>query len=441
MIAIRYSATRIAVLILTLIMGFTSPLLAAGPPETGIYNFGVNGFGDAVYPAAGLVADAAGNLYGTGVMGGAIGNGAVFKLSPPATAGGAWTETLLYSFGTNSDDGNAPDSTLVFDAAGNLYGTTESGGAASGLGTVFQLSPPSTSGGAWSKTTIYSFPANRLSGVLPVGKLALDPAGNLYGVTQSGGSGAKCLNSQGCGVVYKLSPPATSGAPWTQTVLHNFGSTKQDGVNPLAGVLYRGGNLFGTTWLGGVTRQGMVYVLVPSGTAYAERILHSFDSFDGAGPTGGLIADSANNLYGTTDAGGSSVNCGLAGCGTVFQLAPPAAVGGAWTLTTLYSFNDGRDGANPLGALWRSQAGDLYGTANNGGITSGPAKDSGTFFRLNHPAVAGGAWTLATLHAFSGFPTDGSDPQAEVILKNHVFYGVTVFGGTNDTGTVFSVGP
>jgi hypothetical protein len=277
--------------------------------------------------------------------------------------------------------------------------------------------------------------------VLPVGKLAFDPAGNIYGVTQSGGSGAKCLNSQGCGVVYRLSPPATVGSSWTQAVLHNFASTKQDGAGPLAGVLYRGGNLFGTTWQGGVTRQGIVYVLVPSGAPYTERILHSFDSSDGAGPTGGLIADSANNLYGTTDAGGSSVNCGLGGCGTVFQLSPPATVAGAWTLATLYSFTRGRDGANPLGTLWRSQTGDLYGTTNNGGLASGPAKDSGTFFRLNHPAVAGGAWTLGTLHVFNDSPADGADPQTEVTLKNHVFYGVTVFGGTNSTGAVFSVGP
>lgn len=440
MMAIRYSTTQIAFLLLSLVLVFTLPLLAAGPPSAVVYSFGAFAFGDATYPAAGLVADAAGNLYGSAVMGGANGNGTVFKLSPPATAGGAWTETLLYSFGPSATDGGAPDSTLVFDAAGNLYGTTESGGTG-GLGTVFELSPPATSGGEWTKTTIFSFPANRTSGVLPVGKLAFDPAGNLYGATPSGGIGAKCLNSQGCGVVYKLSPPATAGSPWTQSVLHNFGSTKQDGTGPLAGVLYRGGNLFGTTWQGGANGQGIVYVLVPNGISFTERILHTFNSTDGAGPTAGLIADSSSNLYGTTDAGGSSTNCTI-GCGTVFQLSPPAAAGGAWTLTTLYSFTRGRDGANPLSALWRSQAGDLYGTTNNGGFASGPSKNSGTFFRLNHPTVAAGAWTLGTLHAFTDSPADGADPQSEVILiKNHVFYGVTVFGGTNGTGAVFSVGP
>src|SRR4029077_15926891 len=115
---------------------------------------------------------------------------------------------------------------------------------------------------------LFSFPANLQSGALPVGKLALGPAGTLVGVTEYGGTGAKCLVSLGCGVVYQLSPPATAGSPWTQTVLHNFGSTKQDGTQPLAGVLYRGGNLFGTTWLGGVTQQGIAYVLIPNGSSY-----------------------------------------------------------------------------------------------------------------------------------------------------------------------------
>ncbi len=435
------NSRSIALLTLALILGFIPSLFAAGPKENILYNFGVNGSGDAVYPAAGLVADADGNLYGTAVQGGTIGNGAVFKLSPPATAGGAWTETLLYSFGPTGADGAGPFSTLVFDSAGNIYGTTEGGGA-SGYGTVFELSPPATAGGDWTKTTLYSFQPTRFTGALPVGKLTLGPAGIIFGVTEYGGSGAKCEISLGCGVVYQLTPPATTGSPWAVTVLHSFGSTKQDGINPQAGVLYRGGNLFGTTWHGGVNTDGIAYVLVPNSSGYAERILHTFSGADGVEPTGSLVADAANNLYGTTDAGGTSANCtNTFGCGTIFQLSPPAVVGGAWSLHTLYSFTGGFDGANPLASLWRSQAGDLYGTANNGGFDSGTARDSGVFFRLIHPAIAGEPWKLGTIHAFAGSPTDGSDPQAEVIYKNHAFYGVTVFGGTNGTGAIFSVGP
>ncbi len=157
----------------------SSALFAAGPVEQMIYNFNLNNDGKQI--SNGLVADSAGNLYGVTARGGmgANTNGTIFELSPPATAGGPWTETVLYSFGTAFGDGAYPNGTLIFDKLGNLYGTTTQGGSI-GLGTVFELSPPATPGGSWTETVLYSYPDTNKNGWMPSGKLAFDPAGNLY---------------------------------------------------------------------------------------------------------------------------------------------------------------------------------------------------------------------------------------------------------------------
>ena len=441
--------SRIALLGFLLMVA--SALFASAPAEQVIYNFALHD--DGTLPTNGLVADSAGNLYGVTARGGAGASnfGVVFELSPPATAGGAWTETILFSF-IGGHFGATPYGTLIFDKSGNLYGTTSQGGVTDGgtrgSGLVFELSPPATTGGAWTETVLYTFPSSTKLGSYPSGKLAFDASGNLYGTTWYGGVGTNCNHGPtqtGCGTVYKLTAPAAAGGAWTHTVLHNFGISATDGALPaLSGVLYRGGKLFGTTQQGGANNDGTVFVLVPTTTGWAEHILHDFTGNDGGAPTGGLIIDSANNLYGTTiwGGGGGIATCGNQGCGTIYALSPPAVAGGAWTQTMLYAFTGGLDGAFPWASLWRDQAGSLYGTTVHGGLNNRQTSNNGVVFRLKPPAAAGADWTLVPLHEFKGPNTDGSFPYGELILVNHVFYGTLNEGGSGvgQQGSVYSIG-
>ncbi len=179
---------------------FASAAFAVTPKETVLYHF--KGGSDGAIPSANLVEDSAHNLYGTTMGGGTSNRGTVFEVSPPNTA---WTEAVLYSFAGGSDGAN-PRSDLIFDKAGNLYGTTLAGGGAD-FGTVFQLAPPATQGAPWTETVLYSFTGGS-DGVNPWAGLIMDSKGNLYGTTMFGGS-------LGAGTVFELSPPATQGGPWT----------------------------------------------------------------------------------------------------------------------------------------------------------------------------------------------------------------------------------
>ena len=291
---------------------------------------------DGFSPQSGLIFDAAGNLYGTASLGGTYGCGTVFELS--SMPGGGWTEKVLYSFNCISgSDGFSPLAGLVFDAAGNLYGTTIGGGTYD-YGTVFELSP--MPGGGWTETVLYSF-GNGTDGAYPAyGALIFDAAGNLDGTTSSGGT-HNCQGNGGCGTVFQLSP--TTGGGWSETVLYNFGNGT-DGYSPEAGlVLDAAGNLFGTTAYGGAngcavaqySGCGTVFELAPvAGGGWTETVVHNFGSgTDGVTPIAGLTFDPAGNLYGTTEVGGPS------NVGTVFQLSPTA--GGGWSETVIHSFNVG----------------------------------------------------------------------------------------------------
>jgi uncharacterized repeat protein (TIGR03803 family) len=210
---------------------------------------------DGDFPAGNLVFDAAGNLYGTTREGGAFDSGTVFELSP--NPGGTWTETVLYSFtgATGTTDGNDPAGGVIFDAAGNLYGMTEAGGG-SGNGVVFELSP--NPGGTWTETVLYSFQGGHDGSAPNLSTLTFDKAGNLYGETAFGGSD-RCSGS-GCGTVFELSP--TGGGSWTESVVYRFQST--DGSSPWRGLVFdAAGNLYGTTLLGGAYGQGTVFELKP----------------------------------------------------------------------------------------------------------------------------------------------------------------------------------
>src|SRR5664279_5403051 len=226
----------VTLLIFTVSLFMTSTLAAA--QEQVLHNFNNNGT-DGTFPQAGLIVDGAGNLYGTTSEGGTYiscsgGCGTVFELTPNGSGG--WTETVLHNFNSNGTDGANPYAGLIFDAAGNLYGTTTTGGTYY-VGTVFELSP--SQGGGWTEKVLYSFNYNGTDGNYPQASLTIDAAGNLYGTTWAGGP-----YGYGYGTVFELTPAAGGG--WTETVLHNFVGT--DGAAPLAGLIFdAAGNLYGTT--------------------------------------------------------------------------------------------------------------------------------------------------------------------------------------------------
>ena len=200
--------------------------------QTVLYSFGANNT-DGSMPLAGLIQDAAGNLYGTTAGGGSGGEGTVFMLAPPSRSGRSWTETVLHSFDSTTTDGLVPYAGLIQDAAGNLYGTT-AGGGGSGEGTVFMLAPPSQSGGSWTETVLYNFCSvtNCTDGYSPVAGLIQDAVGNLYSTTLYGGANTGAYGyGYGGGTVFKLAPPAQSGGSWTETVLYSFGASSTDGYS------------------------------------------------------------------------------------------------------------------------------------------------------------------------------------------------------------------
>jgi uncharacterized repeat protein (TIGR03803 family) len=401
-----------------------------GASEKVVYSF--QGPPDGSSPQASLVADSAGNLYGTTEVGGSN-PGTVFELSPPPTAGGEWTEQVLHAFQNGSDDGVIPTGTLVFDKQGNLYGTTQAGGPLN-TGTIFELSPPATAGGAWTETILWIFPSGLLKGYEPAGKLSIDAAGNLYGTTALGKARGTACDQ--CGVVFELVKPKTSGQSWSERVLYQFGLVAKDGISPSPDLLLRDGMLYGTTQLGGTHNFGTVFQLAPHTGLWTETILHNFNFSDGDFLQGGLIADAAGNLFGTSPNGGNDPTCD---CGMIYELSPPAVAGGAWQETTLYSFSGHSDGARPYGPLWRDSLGDLFGTTTLRGRSQHGG--AGTVFKLKAPAVSGGAWTFVLLHDFGTTTDDGGAPQGGLILQNGLLYGTTQAGGTDNLGAVFSLVP
>jgi uncharacterized repeat protein (TIGR03803 family) len=307
---------------------------------------------DGATPSAGLIFDAAGNLYGTTNLAGAYGVGTVFELSP--TASGGWTETTLYAFGSGND-GQRPAAALIFDAHGNLYGTTLQGGIY-GLGTVFELSP--ATGGGWTETVLHSF-GNGTDGQYPVAPLIFNAVGALYGTTTAGGT-------HDCGTVFELRPAAGS---WIEMILYNFNPNGSDGVAPYGGlVMDQTGNLYGTTDAGGVYEYGTVFELSPA--SQTETILHSFSGTpDGENPNAGLTFDASGNLYGTTTNGGAIP------AGTVFEMTNTAS---GWTEKIVHSFGGtSTDGSFPEASVIFDGLGNLYGTTSDGG-----SHQDGTVFAI-----------------------------------------------------------
>jgi uncharacterized repeat protein (TIGR03803 family) len=370
--------------------------------ETLIYQFQGKGSNDGSVPNGGLIIDAAGNLYGVTAYGGTgyclllgsnAGCGTVYEISPPQQQGGAWTETLLYSFAT-AKEGYLAIGNLVFDDAGNLYGATWFGGDkgttcdslyGGQCGVVYELSPPKTKGGKWTEKVLHSF-AGGTDGAQPNGGLVLDGKGAIYGTTQLGGNQNDICHEgggfDGCGTVFVLSHPAGQRADWSEKVLYRFKGR-------------------------------------PS---------------DGSGPQGGPVLDGRGDLYGTTIGGGSHED------GVVFKLARPAQKGDRWTESLIHVFTGADDGQGPWAGLLQGPNGSFYGTA------SGTPSRGGLIFRMKPPASSlEVAWTFDILYDFTGSP-DGYDPLEISFGKGGVIFGVTLYGGTGQScqggcGTVFRAAP
>jgi uncharacterized repeat protein (TIGR03803 family) len=343
-----------------------------------LYSFVPN---DGSEPESTLVMDAGGNLYGTTFAGGlpgcsfGAGCGTVFEVDASGD------EHVLYSFGTNPNDGASPQSGLVMDASGNLYGTTVGGGV-SDFGTVFEITP------SGAETVLYSFCPNGppcSDGAYPLAGLVFDGKGNLYGTTRSGGA-------KNDGTVFEVTP---AGA---ETVVHSFKGSPLDGSIPYDSlVMDTSGNLYGTSANGGAQDYGTVFKITPSGH---ETVLYQFPGPPyGSNPQAGLIFDTNGNLYGTTPSGGAS------GFGTVFELTPNG------TATVLYSFAGGADGEGPAGGLVLDENGNLYGTTEGGG-TGG----EGVVFELTQQV--GSATVSPTSLSFGNQVVDTTSAAQSVQLIN-----------------------
>jgi uncharacterized repeat protein (TIGR03803 family) len=358
-----------------------------GYAETVLYAFCPKGgdCADGSNPVGSLLPDNTGNLYGTAELGGVHGKGTVFKLTLDK-AKNRYSESTLYTFcsvgGTECGDGSEPGNGVVMDAAGNLYGTTVTGGKY-GKGAIFKLAPSRTSKTGYVESVVYSFCAKGGSACTDGSfgyALTTDGAGHFYGTTSTGGS-------HGGGTVFELT--ATSSPPYRETVIHSFcstgGSQCTDGQSPGGNLIFDGsGDLYGTTFAGGAHAGGTVFeIALATGK---ETVPYSFCRTGGSACTDGqypytaaLAFDPQGDLYGTTYFGGA------AGRGTVFELV--AKGGGRYGETVLHSFCKGAeadacaDGGNPATGVVMGPDGMLYGTTKVGGV-NGNSFHGGTVFGL-----------------------------------------------------------
>ncbi len=415
---------------------FADGAMASGPKETVLYRF--NGGSDGDTPTASMIADSAGNLYGTTSKGGgsancASGCGTVFELSPPTQQHGKWTETILYSF-QGGNDGATPMVPLVADKSGNLYGTTSAGGGDCNnpnfvtCGTVFELVRPRHAGSAWSETVLYSFLGN------PVGKgngdlawpngLVFSQAGVLYGLAYNGGHCTTDETGTYCnGGAFSLTP---QNGGWTESVLYRFKGETGDPAGP---VLDSSGRIYGTVQGGDEYDCGLVFRLAPPRAQgeWNESSLYAFEcGTDGAFPQSGLIFDATGNLYGVSLGAFSNYS-------NVFELSPTK--GGGWSESVVYAFSQLANGYTPTVGPILGGNGSLYGTTEQGGKS-----DEGAVFELKPPGKQSQNWTERVLHSF-GQGSGGFAPYGGLNFgKDNALYGTTQAGG-NGFGTVYRVGP
>jgi uncharacterized repeat protein (TIGR03803 family) len=379
-------------------------------------------------PEAGLIADTRGNLYGTASYGGvpnsecSIGCGTAFELSPEK--GGTWNETVLYSF-NNPMTGLYPSNPLIFDAPGNLYGSTQVGDS---FGVAYELLHYA---GGWRYKVRHNFVGGS-DGQQPRSGL-MELNGKFYGTTVAGGNGG----SGGNGTVFEL----LRRGGWKERIIHPFLSYG-DGTNPQAGLTSdSSGNLYGTTSYGGLNKCaggcGTVFKLLPSrGGRWSEKVLHQFTGSDGALPVANLIWDASGNLYGSAEFGGDS-SCVGGGCGTIFKLR--RGNGNSWQLSVVYAFPKQSQGADPAGNMVFDGSGNLYGTTVSGGNVNACPQPGGcgVVFELSH---GGRKWKYSVLHIFNNTP-DGALPNGLVSDGTGKYFGTTIGGGIYSMGTAFELVP
>jgi uncharacterized repeat protein (TIGR03803 family) len=421
---------------------------AAGPKERLLYSF--QGGADGSYPDAAMIADKAGNLYGTTNTGGSgtcsqngiTGCGTIFELSPPSQKGSDWTETVLYSF-QGGADGAFPNARMIEDKDGNLFGVTSQGGngdcsniGPTGCGVAFELSP--SGGGQWTETRLYSFKGN------PKGEgdgdfadpsgVAFGRSGNLYGIARDGGWCFTNETGTFCdGGAFELK--RSHNGAWSEKILYRFEGRAQS--NRPAGALLDGrGNLYGTTLGGGAFGYGgvLVFASPPSGKgAWTESSVYDFlGGADGAFPLPGLVFDGTGNLYDV------SIGTGFE-YGNVFELTPDGS--GGWTEAVLYNFASSADGLTPTTGPIVGSDGNLYGTTQQGGLNN-----KGVVFEL---VPQSGGWSESVLYSFPG-GSSGAEPYGGLVFgKNKALFGTTSYGGDmscangegNGCGSVFKVVP
>ena len=392
---VRIGVRRLFLLSLGLLLAVGTVRPAAGQAFSVIHTF--SGSGDGSTPNSTMVLDQAGNLYGTTSYGGAqsgfLGSGIVFKL---AQKNSSWILSVLYTFQGGSD-GAYPAATVAMAPNGNLYGATSLGGnagcpAGQGCGTVYRLQPqPRTCRSIlcpWTKTELYRFLGGVDGGNPGYGQLVFDASGNIYGTTGGGGD-------VGSGVVYELT---NSSGGWQENVLYSFDGTG-DGIEPQSGVVFDSqANLYGTTVRGGSQSKGTVYELTHSGPGWMISKQHDIGT-EGNSPYAGVILDQLGNVYGATSLGGPGNG------GTIFQLV---TAGGEWNSNTIGMFSPpGGQGLGAFSSLTMDTAGNLYGTTGTDG-----AHGYGSVFKL---AQQNGSWVQTTLYDFSG-GSDGCNPSGGVTI-------------------------
>jgi uncharacterized repeat protein (TIGR03803 family) len=382
----RAASSTLMLAVMFLLGGVTIPS-AQAQTFTDLFNF--TGKTTGAFPQAGLVRDAAGNLYGATRRGGVLNFGVIFKVD---TSG---AETVLFNF-SGGTDGKFPHGNLILDTKGNLYGTTREGGAST-YGTVFKLDKNGV------ETVLYSFTGGA-DGCFPSGGLVTDAKGNFYGVTPECGA-------SGVGTVFKV----TKGGK--ETILHNFAGGTTDGAYPYYTSLLRDtkSNLYGVTFIGGTSNNGVLYRLNKRGTL---TVLHSFagGTTDGCFPYGTPTMDKVGNLFGTTQ------QCGASNSGTVYKVSKSGKE------TVRHNFAGGTtDGAYPLAGVISDTKGNLYGDTELGG-----ASNLGTAYELKTKG------TITLLHSFS--TPDGTNPLGVLIrdAKGNL-YGTTSKGGSGNAGTVWQI--
>ena len=429
---------------------------------TTLYDF--QSVADGKIPYGNLVQDAHGVLYGVTYSGGtskedigvSSGYGTVYSLTPPASSGGAWTEAVIYSF-KGGKDGFWPKQGLTMGKDGALYGATYGGGDLScnahgfGCGVVFRLAPPASTGGAWRQTVLHSFTGGD-DGMTPSGSLALGSNGELYGTTAQGGNAANCQPT-GCGVAFALAPPTAPGGGWTESILYSFDIVDGDGGPDTTGlVIGSDGSLYGTTVYGGASKGtkvctngcGTIFQLTPpgsSGGAWTESEIYSFSGTGDGGVPGPAILGSNGALFGATGGGGAS------GTGVVYELAPPSSPGGSWVETVLYNFAASKGSPKGVTSLVFGGSGELYATTYSGGKHNG-----GTLIKLTPPASDSDSWQQSVLYGFPHPPnTKDTAAAGGLLLGSHGgLFGITTYGGSGQCevrgavigcGTVFELQP